>query len=371
MKIAFLADPLDTQYAGIHVFCKELLHAIDDLALSHDISVFRAKDNKEFKNLKEVVFPIRKSLLIHHRARLFTQFPKFIKQNNFDLVVELAHFGPFGLPDTIKQVTYIHDLTPLTHKKFHGIASQKMHQLLLPRILRKSHLILCNSRQTHKDISDFSPNVRNKIEVIPLGISDFYSPKFDAQAIKKLQITKPFLIHVGTLEPRKNIPFLIKAFEKVRLKDPENEIQLVLTGKEGWDYEEIHEVFENSKFKSDIIFTGYVPKKLLPVLYTHAECLVMPSHYEGFGLPVLEAMACGCPCLLSGKGALKEVAGEAAIYFDINQIDTLVKNIIQLRSSQENLISWKEKALSQSKKFAWHNTAKSIIESLEKLAISS
>ena len=132
MKIAFLADPLDTQYAGIHVFCKELLHAIDQLNPDHQITVIRAKESDDFQNLDQKIIPIRKGIISNQRARLFTAFPKYIKEQNFDVVVELAHFGPFGLPDSIKQITYIHDLTPVTHKKFHGIASQKFHRLLLP-----------------------------------------------------------------------------------------------------------------------------------------------------------------------------------------------------------------------------------------------
>ncbi len=371
MKVAFLADPLDTQYAGIHVFCKELLHALDESNSPHDIYVFRAEDKKEFKNLKEIVFPIKKRLVIQHRTRLFTKFPKYIKQNNFDVVVELAHFGPFGLPSEIKQVTFMHDLTPLTHKKFHGLASQRLHKILLPRIFKKSNLILCNSKQTQNDIIEFSPSSKNKIEVVPLGISHFYSPQFDAQAIQDLKISKPFLLHVGTLEPRKNIPYLIKAFEEIRRKSKDNDFQLVLTGKAGWDFDDITELIEKSEFKSDIIHTDYVSKELLPILYTHAECLVMPSYYEGFGLPVLEAMACGCPCLLSGKGALREVAEDAAIYFDIENVDTLVHSLLELISSQDHLLKWKEKALKQSRKFAWRNTAKAIMNSLEKLTVSS
>jgi len=100
------------------------MHALDELNPDHEIHVLRAEAKNEFSNLKEKVFPIRKALLIHHRARLFTAIPKFIKQNNYDMVVELAHFGPFGLPSSISQVTYIHDLTPITHKRFHGRASQ-------------------------------------------------------------------------------------------------------------------------------------------------------------------------------------------------------------------------------------------------------
>jgi glycosyltransferase involved in cell wall biosynthesis len=370
MKIAFLADPLDTQYAGIHVFCKELLHALDAIESIHDIYVFRAEEKKEFKNLKEVVFPIKKALLIQHRARLFTKFPKYIKQNNFDVVVELAHFGPFGLPEEIKQITFIHDLTPLTHQKFHGILSQKLHKLLLPSILKKSHLVLCNSKQTQADIIEFAPATKDKIEVLPLGISNFYRPQFDAQAILDLKITKPFLLHVGTLEPRKNIPYLIKAFEEVRKKNKDKELQLVLTGKAGWAYDDILELIENSEYKSDIIRTDYVPKELLPILYTHAECLVIPSYHEGFGLPVLEAMACGCPCLLSGKGALREVAADAALYFNIENIETLIDILSEVLFSPSHLLNLKEKALAHSQKFAWHNTAKAILKSIEGLAIT-
>ncbi len=371
MKIAFLSDPLDTQYAGIHVFCKELLHALDELNTEHDIHVFRAKKKDEFKNLKEVVFPIKKALLVHHRARLFTAVPKYIKKNNFDMVVELAHFGPFGLPETLPQVTYIHDLTPITHQKFHGRASRKMHQILLPKILQKSHLILCNSSQTQDDINSFISGVENKIEVIQLGIGEQYKPSFDANAISTLGISKPFILHVGTLEPRKNIPFLLTAFETLRRDDPGSDFQLVLTGKQGWDFQEIHAAIDKSEYKQDIILTDYVPRNLLPILYTHAQCLVLPSHYEGFGLPVLEAMACGCPCLLSGEGALKEVAGDAAIYFDNLDPTTITAKIRNVLNNQALQLDWRQKSLLHASKYSWKNTALAFIQSLEKLAISS
>lgn len=367
MKIAFLADPLDTQYAGIHVFCRELLQAIDLLDLDHDIYVIRPEEKTEFKNLKEVAIPIRKGLPAHHRARLFLAFPKYIKQNNFDVVIELAHFGPFGLPDSIKQITYIHDLTPVTHKKFHGIASQKFHRLLLPRILKKSHLILCNSKQTQDDINTFLSGIENKIDVIQLGISDYFKPSFDASIIKKLKITNPFILHVGTLEPRKNIPLLIQAFTKIRNAEPSSNIQLVLAGKPGWDFQEILDAKQESPFADDIILTDFVSNKELRVLYTHAECLVMPSYHEGFGLPVLEAMACGCPCLISGEGALKEVGGEAAIYFDIRDINSLVEQVQNILISKEEQLKWREKALHHAKKYSWKNTALTFMRSIEKL----
>lgn len=367
MKIAFLADPLDTQYAGIHVFCKELLNAIDQLDFDHDIYVIRPEAKAEFKNLKEVVIPIRKGVPAHHRARLFTAFPKYLKQNKFDLVIELAHFGPFGLADSIKQVTYIHDLTPVTHKKFHGIASHNLHRLLLPRILRKSHLILCNSKQTQEDVNEFVPGIEEKVEIIQLGISDYFKPSFDASIIKKLKINNPFLLHVGTLEPRKNIPLLIQAFTELRKAKPASDLQLVLAGKMGWDFQEILEAKISSPFEDSIVLTDFVSKQELRTLYTHAECLIMPSYHEGFGLPVLEAMACGCPCLISGEGALKEVGGEAAIYFDIRDVNSLINQVQQLLISKEEQLKWREKALNHAKKYSWKNTALSFMKSVEDL----
>jgi len=371
MKIAFLADPLDTQYAGIHVFCKELLTALDHIESDHEIYVIRAKEKNQFQTLKEVVIPIRKMILLHHRARLFTTVPKYIKQNNFDMVVELAHFGPFGLPDSIYQVTYIHDLTPVTHKNFHGVVSQKMHNLLLPRILKKSNLILCNSEQTKNDINDFVSGMESKIDIIHLGISDYYKPAFDATVIKKLGISKSFILHVGTLEPRKNIPLLISAFEKLRSNNIGMELQLVLTGKPGWDYQEILTAVQNSDYQQDIILTDFVPQHELRILYTHAECLVLPSYHEGFGLPVLEAMACGCPCLISGEGALKEVGGDAAIYFDIENRADIIEQIRLMVESSDLQLQYREKALKHAKNFSWKNTAKAFLESLEKLILSS
>jgi len=213
--------------------------------------------------------------------------------------------------------------------------------------------------------------IEEKIEVVPLGIGEQYKPNFDANAIQKLNITKPFILHVGTLEPRKNIPFLLSAFEEIRSQNSNSDFQLVLTGKPGWDYQEILSSIDKSMYKEDIILTDYVPRKLLPVLYTHAECLVIPSHYEGFGLPVLEAMACGCPCLISWKGALKEVAGNAAMYFDLGDSTSLVRNIQNILGNEKLQMDWRQKSLNHASKYSWLNTAKAFLESLEKLGISS
>ena len=255
----------------------------------------------------------------------------------------------------------------MTHKKFHGIASHKFHRLLLPRILRKSHLILCNSIQTKGDVNNFVSGIEEKVEIIQLGISDYFKPSFDASIIKKLKINSPFLLHVGTLEPRKNIPLLIEAFTELKKTEPSSDLQLILAGKPGWDFQEILASKKSSPFSDSIILTDFVTKKELRVLYTHAECLVMPSYHEGFGLPVLEAMACGCPCLISGEGALKEVGGEAAIYFDIHNINSLIDQTQQLLANKENQLKWREKALNHAKKYSWKNTALSFMRSIENL----
>lgn len=180
---------------------------------------------------------------------------------------------------------------------------------------------------------------------------------------RKFGINSPYILFVGTLQPRKNITRLIEAFSKIS----KNNMELVIVGKKGWLFEEILEAPKKFGVSDKVKFLDFVENEDLPYLYKSAVCFVLPSLYEGFGLPVLEAMKYGCPVLISNTSSLPEAGGNAAIYFDpkdVNDIAEKINKVIKDEKLQEDM---KNKGFLQVKKFSWEKTAKKTLDVLEGL----
>jgi glycosyltransferase involved in cell wall biosynthesis len=180
---------------------------------------------------------------------------------------------------------------------------------------------------------------------------------------KKFGISKPYILFVGTLQPRKNIVKLIEAFSLLKNKDTE----LVIVGKKGWLFEEIFQSPEKYGVADRIKFLDFVGDEDLPGLYKNALCFVLPSLYEGFGLPVLEAMKFGCPTVISDVSSLPEVGGDAALYFDPQSVDDIAKKLETVISDEKLREEMIRKGYNQVKKFSWEKTAKETLEVLEDL----
>ena len=363
MKIAILADPLDNQSAGIHVFCKEFIASLLTIDKQNTYYIIRSKSSNDFPNATELIFPIKKNIPFHNRIRQFTSIPKKLKSLHVDAVIELAHFGPFGLNDTIKKITFIHDLTPIIYPSFHSRLSVIMHKYLLPRIIKNADLIFCNSKTTQKDLLNYFPSSSEKTHLAYLGCSSIFKPNFDKKILQKYNIQKPYFLSVGTLEPRKNLEILLDAW--MIFKEKGGMEKLVLTGRKGWQHENLIHKINNNKYANELIFTDFVLESELPALYSQAKAMVYPSHYEGFGLPVLEAMSCGCPVVVSNNSALPEVGGTAAFYFNSNNCEELEEILTKI--SMLDLQEVKKQSIEQSKKFDWANTALIIKEGIENL----
>lgn len=185
---------------------------------------------------------------------------------------------------------------------------------------------------------------------------------------KKYNIDKHYILSVGTIQPRKNYTRLIAAFSEFLKANKQRfgEIDLVIIGKKGWMVEDILEAPKKFKVEDRVKFLDFVPDNDLPALYRGALCFALPSLYEGFGLPVLEAMACGCPVVVSRVSSLPEIAGEAGIYVDPASVESITKGLLTA-VGQRNLMQGKirvKKGLEQVKKFSWDTAAKQTIEVL-------
>lgn len=371
LHITIIADPLNKQDSGIYYYTMNLIRQLDKnekislsvILLDKKSEVIPATCNLQQASIHYL--PNTLKLLRDDPVRTFFTLPKLIKRIKADIVVEPAHFGPFNLPRQIKRITVIHDLTPVRFSHFHRFHSQLLQRIFLPGILKRADLIITNSENTKNDVIEYSPAANGKTAMIHLGRDDIFSPKDDSEKLKAYGINKAYFLFVGTLEPRKNISLLLDAFLKIRQKD--HDYQLVLVGGRGWKSKSFIKKLNNHPYGEDILLPGYVPREDLPVLYSGSYAFVYPSIYEGFGFPVLEAMACGAPVISSNTSSLPEVGGEAALYFNPNSVDELVVNMEMIIENMDLRSKLCKKSIKQAGKFSWEQFGNEFVNLLEKI----
>ena len=365
MKIAFLGDALDLQYAGIHFYTKNIIQQTIALDKQNEYFILRPKAGNEYPNATEIISPVRSFIPLHQKVRSFFNIPFLMQKHKIDVVIEPCHFGPFNLPKSTKKITVIHDITPVLFPEYHISSSHFFHKLLLPGITKRADHLIVNSEHTKQDLIQYYPQAKGKTTVVHLGKEDIFKPKTDPTVLKKYGINKDYLLFVGTLEPRKNLMVLLQAFEELKKSDATHKnLQLVFVGKKGWKIEAFLEAIELSPFKNDIVITDYVERKDLPVLYSMSKIFVYPSLYEGFGLPVLEAMACGTAVVSSNASSLPEVGGDAALYFSPTNTNELLVQLQKLLSDDALRQQCKTASLVQAAKFSWEKAGRETVEIL-------
>ncbi len=263
----------------------------------------------------------------------------------------------------ISAVCIIHDLVAVLpdFKYLVSLKARILENLFLRLAIKRSKKIITISQNTKKDIYSLCNVGLHKVSVIYPGFHSRFCPIKDEDKTKKVLrrygLDKGFIFFVGTLEPRKNIIRLIEAYFRGRFQ-----AKLVIVGKRGWLYQEIFKKIKELNLKNRIVFLDYVPDEDLPYLYNAASCFVYPSLYEGFGLPPLEAMACGCPVITSNISSLPEVVGDAGILVDPYNIDDIAGALKKILSDENLRQELKQKGFIQAQKFSWQKTTKQILK---------
>jgi len=300
----------------------------------------------------------------------------FLKYPPIELLtgeIDIFHGLSYVLPPTKKARTVltIHDLAFMRIPEVHT----RLRVILTPQFVRKSvaraDAILAVSEHTKNDIVDLFNVDPSKITVTYNGVDHrLFHPQQDSLFIEKVMrqygIIKPYVYYLGTIEPRKNVDILVKAFVYVNEKLGGN-FQLVLTGKKGWKVDALMQDITKMAETRDLVYTGYVTDEEKAALYNGAELFVYPSQYEGFGIPVVEAMACGCPVITTNVSSLPEVAGTAGILVPPGDLDALADGIIKILCDQDLRKRMSEASLIQAAEFTWQRTAavtKSVYEKL-------
>jgi glycosyltransferase involved in cell wall biosynthesis len=240
----------------------------------------------------------------------------------------------------------------------------------MPLYCRRADAIITVSECSKRDIVRHYDLDPAKISVIyEAAASEFRpaSPVAVDEIHRQYGLPNRFIIHVGTIEPRKNLSRLVEALE--RLRDEGLRIPLVVVGARGWLYDDLFRRLQEMGIRNDVHFPGYVPRAHLPILYSAAVMAVMPSVYEGFGLPVLEAMACGTPVVCSNASSLPELGGAAARYFDPYHIEAIGDAIRMVWASEELRTEMREAGLAQAAKFSWARAADETGEVYQRLLV--
>ena len=287
----------------------------------------------------------------------------------------LVHQPAFSVPILFpgKKVVTVHDLIPIFFGRDIGLLSRLFLGKWVPFTFRFADHLIAVSESTKHDLMSVLNIPEEKITVIPEAAPEDYRPITDrrrlAAVCRTYGIRPPYLLHIGTLNPRKNLELLVRVFAKLSQDFPD--LSLVLTGKKGWYYEGLFRLVEELRLSHRVVFTGYIQEEDKPALLSGAALYCFPSVYEGFGLPALEAMACGTPVVASNISSIPEVTGKAAILVSPHDELGWIEAIRRLLTDKKLADRLREEGLKQAKKFSWEEAAQRTLAVYERVLARS
>lgn len=287
-------------------------------------------------------------------------------------VYHTQYITPFFVFKNTKIITHIHDVSFLAYPEFIKKADLFFLKLLIPKSLKRADKIIAVSKFTKDEIVKYYKTDPEKIEVVYNSVSeDFMKSDYSGNELfeirKKYNLPEKFILYLGTMQPRKNIPFLIDEFAKI--KEKISNIKLVLAGnKKAHNFDnKIDEKIKKLNLDSDVVFTGFVDEKDKAALFQLAEVFAYPSLYEGFGIPILEAMSQKIPVLASNIFVHKETGGEAVLYFDVDKIDDFSEKLYNISTDKilrDKLIG---SGFERVNVFSWKKSAENILRIYQKI----
>lgn len=363
MRVAYDARALSKNKAGIGYYTSFLLKYI--IANDSTINLFLCS-NKEitFEKNEGVELIETSGLLWKLNSNLWFQLmlPLILKKRKVDLFHGTMFLTPVlsSVPSIITIYDMVLDIFPETMFWKNRLPLK----LLMKKSAKKAARVIAISESTKKDIIKYLGIEQEKINVIYPGVSREFSPQnkeYDKNVLSKYNLSLGYILSVGTLEPRKNLIRLLNAYKMI-VANEGSMPQLVIVGGHGWLKEDINRVIDSLGLTEKVILTGYVSDSDLPALYRSAKVFVYPSLYEGFGLPPLEAMACGTPVISSNTSSIPEVVGDAGLLVDPYRPDEIARAITIVLKDEELRNHLKHAGLIRSGLFSWDKTAQETIK---------
>ncbi|MCX7840628.1 MAG: glycosyltransferase family 4 protein, partial [Anaerolineae bacterium] len=297
-----------------------------------------------------------------------TVLPILVRHYRLDALHSPHYTMPLVKP--CRSIVTFHYLTFFLYPQMHLFYKRVFFQAMMPLAARRADALIAISHSTRTDLTRILRVPTDKVETIPYGIASHFRPVTDWHALDafctRYHLSRPFVLYVGNLEPRKNLPTLVRAF--ARIVQMELPHVLVLAGTRGWKDAPLFATIQELGLTSRVWFPGYIPQAELPMLYSAADLFVYPSFYEGFGLPVLEAMACGVPVITSNISSMPEVAGDAAVLVEPNDVDVLADAMRHLLTDSTRRATLAAKGLARAREFSWERTAQATLSVYTRVA---
>jgi glycosyltransferase involved in cell wall biosynthesis len=366
MNIGLSTSVIQRGKTGIAQYLFALLRALQKSGTRHRLTLFVLDEDRplfeEFRGTFEQI-PVAEKFRPPIRNILWhqTELPRLAAKHHIDLL-HVPSYRRLIWSSLCPAVGTIHDLAPFRVSKKYDLARMFYGRVIAKQFARRQNAIIAVSENTARDIEHFFRIPRNRIHVIHNGLEhDRFFPRDPAESqahvASKFGLDRPYFLYVARLEhPGKNHVRLIEAFEK--FKDASSSPALLAFGGSDWHGAEIiHERIRNSKWRSDIGPLGFIPNEDLPALYSAARAFVYPSLFEGFGMPPVEAMACGCPVICSDRGSLGEVVGSAAQIIEPENVSSICEALSLIENNQKTRLDFIQRGLSRSREFSWERTA--------------
>ncbi len=363
---------------GVANYCYQILKRLIDLHPEHEFHLLfdRSSHDDSLLAASNVVAHV-----LHPPARhpvlwylWFEQaIPRWMARQDPDVFLSMDGHASLAVArrSLCPQIMVCHDIVWKHDRTAVSALVQRFYEYYVPRYIRAVDLTVAVSRTTSKELTQYGLS-SEPIPVAPNGVRSIFrpsSPEEIAAAREKYTQSSPYYLFVGALHPRKNISRLIKAYDLLRSTDTTSSTKLVIVGQASWKTEEMRQTYEASPYQEDIIFTGYIDDAELVRVMGAALCLCYVSLQEGFGVPILEAMACDVPVITSNRSSMPEVAGDAALLVDpesITEINAAMKRIATDAALRAELI---ERGHGRMDHYSWDRSAEIIWDAIESLEI--
>ena len=371
MHIAIDAHSVGAQLAGNETYAVNLIEALAEIDQSNRYTLYVTRQSAvdRFTN-RWPNFQVKRTLPHTPLVRIPLTLSVELRKNRVD-VVHVQYTAPPRTPCAL--VATIHDLSfehlPETFKR----RSRAQLRLTVRRTAKKAAQILTLSEFSRRDIIETYALDPERVFVTPPAAPSHFAPVTDVTELRRIRMTygiqRDYILALGSIQPRKNLVRLIKAYESLRgVVSSEQLPQLVLAGSRGWLEAETIRAAELSEARGDILFTGYVPDADLPAVYSGALCFAYPSYFEGFGLPILEAMQCGTPVIAGNRTSLPGVAGDAALLVDPFDQAAIGNGLVRLIKNADYRTELRVKGVDRAAAFSWKNTARLTLQAYERAA---
>lgn len=376
MRLVIDYTPAVRQTAGIGRIIRGQIDALVQDSPRFDISLFVAgkvtPEQRAAAPLPLNTFPIvseRNLTRVWHRLNIPVPRVEWVTKGT----VDLFHATDFVMApvSASRKLLTVHDLAFMRYPQ---AAMPSLHHYLnvvVPRSIHRADHLIADSRNTAQDLESTWPNLEGRISVVQgavdLGVFRRVSDREALHAARQKYAIGdgPYVFALSTLEPRKNYPRLIRAFYAAR-RDSGLPHRLVIGGKKGWLFDEIFATVQELGIENEVHFPGFVDDADLPALYSGAEFFAYPSLYEGFGLPVIEALACGTPVLTSDNSCLPEAGGDGALYVDAESVESIAEGLTRLATQPELRARLAAAGEIHGRSFTWKRSLRQLLEAYER-----